>query len=133
MTTMKLTAAQSDRAAGVRLGHAGTAASRLVAPGDHHEVWLIDSAEAGHNPNLDVVLADAADTVAALRAEGRTVLLHCVAAQSRTPTVAAAYSVRRLGRSPDDALAEVCAVLPDASPNPAFVAAVRRMPVAVPA
>ena len=50
-----------------------------VDPGDHVEVWLIDSADPDGNPHLDHVLTQAADTVAALRAEGRTVLLHCVA------------------------------------------------------
>ena len=58
---------------------------------------------------------------------GRTVLLHCVAAQSRTPSVAAAYAIRHLGREPVAALHEVCAVLPDARPNRALAAAVRRM------
>jgi uncharacterized membrane protein len=40
-------------------------------------------------PNLDLVLTAAVATIAALRAEGRTVLLHCVQALSRTPIVAA--------------------------------------------
>lgn len=97
------------------------------APADHVTVWLIDSPNDDANPNLDFVLADAADAVATLRREGKTVLLHCVAAQSRTPTVAAAYSVRHLGRDPRTALAEVCDALPDARPNRGFVAAVERM------
>ena len=41
------------------------------------------------------MLADAARTVATLRDEGHVVLLHCVAAQSRTPTVAIAYAMLR--------------------------------------
>ena len=56
---------------------------------DHIEVWHIDDAEPDKNPNLDLVLRDAADAVAAFRAQGKTVLLHCVQAQSRTPSVAA--------------------------------------------
>ena len=47
-----------------------------VAPGDHLEVWLIDDPDPAKNPNLDFVLTDAAATVKALRAEGKTVLLH---------------------------------------------------------
>lgn len=111
----------------VSLCRVGRRTPAPVAPGDHVSVWLIDSADSDANPNLDFVLADATDAVAALRADGRTVLLHCVAAQSRTPAVAAAYSVRHLGRDPGSALDEVCAVLPDARPNRAFVAAIERM------
>jgi ADP-ribosylglycohydrolase len=111
----------------VSLCRVGSAVARLVDPGAHVSVWLIDRAAPEENPNLDFVLADAADTVAAMRAEGRTVLLHCAAAQSRTPTVAAAYSVRHFGREPGTALAEICAALPDPSPNAGFVAALERM------
>jgi ADP-ribosyl-[dinitrogen reductase] hydrolase len=69
---------------------------------EHVEFWLIDQ---GHpdNPNLDFLLDDAARTIRALRAEGKTVLLHCVEGMSRTPSVAARYS-RLLGRNPDDVL-----------------------------
>lgn len=111
----------------VSLCRVGSRTPNPVAPRDHVAVWLIDSPDDDANPNLDFVLADAADAVAALRREGKTVLLHCVAAQSRTPTVAAAYSVRHLGRDPRTALAEVCDALPDAHPNRGFVAAVERM------
>lgn len=90
-------------------------------------VRLIDQPHAEANPHLDLVLADTADTIAALRAEGRTVLLHCVAAQSRTPTVAAAYAIRHHGRTPQQALDEVLAALPDAHPNHAFRQALSRM------
>ncbi len=88
------------------------------------EVRLID--EPGANANLDLVLRDAADAVAAFRAEGRTVLLHCVAAQSRTPTVAAIYAARHLGMDPQEALRDVQAALPAACPNPDFQAAINR-------
>lgn len=111
----------------VSLCRVGMAVGRSVDAGCHVEVWLIDRPVSDENPNLDFVLADAADAIAALRRDGRTVLLHCVAAQSRTPTVAAAYSVRHLGRDAGSALDEVCAALPDPAPNTAFVAAVRRM------
>ncbi|MBH0022662.1 ADP-ribosylglycohydrolase family protein [Salinibacterium sp. SWN248] len=87
------------------------------------EVRLIDKSTPSENPNLLFVLADAADAVAALRAEGHTVLLHCVQAHSRTPTVAALYAARHLGVPIDTALAEVRAALPNARPNGAFRAA----------
>ncbi|TDQ54467.1 protein-tyrosine phosphatase [Actinorugispora endophytica] len=63
---------------------------RHLAPGDVVEVWLHDSP--GANPNLHFVLDDAARAVAAMRAEGKRVLLHCAACQSRTPAVAARYA-----------------------------------------
>ena len=76
-----------------RLG-AAQAPAEGIAPQHHVEVWLIDRSDPSENPNLDLVLRDAVDAVDALRAEGRTVLLHCVQAQSRTPTVAALYGSR---------------------------------------
>ncbi|WP_148040129.1 protein-tyrosine phosphatase family protein [Cryobacterium tepidiphilum] len=68
----------------------------VIEESNRVEEWLIDNDDAAHNPNLDDVLLDAADAIAALRAEGRTVLLHCVQAQSRTPSVAALYAARHL-------------------------------------
>ena len=79
------------------------------------------------NPNLDLVLAQAADTVAALRAEGRTVLVHCTDAVSRTPAVAALYAARNLDIPVHEALRDVRAVLPAAQPSPAFMAALDRL------
>ena len=98
-----------------------------VAPSDHVEVWLLDESHPAHNPNLDLILADTADTVAALRSEGRTVLLHCVAAHSRTPTVAALYAHRHRGIPMDQAITEVCDALPAANPNPGFREALDRL------
>ena len=60
----------------------------------HVEFRLLDT-EADDNPNLEFVIDDAARTVQRWRDEGEVVLLHCVASQSRTPTVAARYAVRR--------------------------------------
>ena len=69
---------------------------------EHIEFRLIDAGR-DKNPNLDFVLDDAARTVQTLRAEGKRVLLHCVQAHSRTPSVAARYSML-LGANPDDVL-----------------------------
>ena len=93
---------------------------------EHIPFRLIDEADPGINPNLDFVLADAAATVAALRAEGREVLIHCVAAQSRTPTVGIAYSYVR-GVDIERAAGEVVAALPGANPNRGFRDALERM------
>jgi ADP-ribosyl-[dinitrogen reductase] hydrolase len=89
-------------------------AAEVPLPGnraqDHVEVWLMDSENPEDNPNLDFVLADTAAVIADLRTEGRQVLLHCVAAEQRTPTAAAAYAVH-LGQGRVDAAANVRAVL----------------------
>lgn len=77
------------------------------------ESRLMDSEEADHNPNLAFTLYDAADAVRGLRAEGKRVLLHCVAAEQRTPSVAVAYAVL-LGRDADEARRDVTAALPSA-------------------
>lgn len=92
-----------------------------------HELFLVDTAEEGANPNLDFVLRDAALAIKGWRDAGRTVFLHCVAAESRTPTVAAAYLAERTGISGLDALDRVRQVLPAARPNSAFVAALARL------
>ena len=70
-----------------------------VAPDKHVEVWLIDSDDPAANAHLAWTLTDAARTIATLRAQGDTVLLHCVHAQHRTPSVALAYS-RLCGAAP---------------------------------
>lgn len=84
-----------------------------VAPQDQVDVWLMDSERPEENPNLAFVLADAASVVAELRDEGHRVLLHCVAASQRTPTVAVAYAVRR-GAEPAAAARAVLQALPTA-------------------
>lgn len=98
----------------VSLCRIGTAQRRAT---DHVEVWLIDKDESEANPNLDLVLRDTADAIAALRAEGKTVLLHCVQAQSRTPSVAALYAALHRGVPVEQALADIVAALPAASPK----------------
>lgn len=89
-----------------------------------HVVRLLDST-AEDNPNLDFVIDDAARTVLRLRDEGRTVFLHCVAGQSRTPTVAARVAV--LDGSPlEQALREITDCLPEANPQSWLLDALRR-------
>ncbi len=102
-------------------GHGADAVVSLCRVGRHQgcfegateivESRLMDSENPNDNLNLDFVLRDAADAVRGLRAEGKTVLLHCVAAQQRTPSVAVAYSVL-LGHDPATARADVVAALP---------------------
>lgn len=67
---------------------------------------LMDSEDPAANENLEFILYDAADAVRGLREEGKRVLLHCVAAEQRTPSVAVAYGVL-LGHSVADARRDV--------------------------
>ncbi|MBD1543929.1 ADP-ribosylglycohydrolase family protein [Arthrobacter sp. IA7] len=92
-----------------------------VAAADHATFWVIDSFDAGANAHPGFVLREAAAAVERYRAEGKTVLLHCVRAESRTPTVAALYGAKVAGLSPLRALEDVRRVLPGARPNPLFM------------
>jgi ADP-ribosyl-[dinitrogen reductase] hydrolase len=92
----------------------------------HIEVRLIDRPEDDENPHLDYVLLEAVRAIERLRAQGRTVLVHCVGAYSRTPTMGSLYGLRLRGVDADQALSDVIAVLPDANPNRSFRAALKR-------
>lgn len=105
-----------------------TGRAQVPAELEHVTFWIKDEADPAHNPNLDFVIADAARLVADLRDEGKVVLLHCVAAHSRTPTVGIAYAMLR-GVALEDAMREVCAVLPAAYPNAGFRSALERLAV----
>jgi len=100
-------------------------------PSDHVEVWIVDKEDA--NNDLARALADAAGTVQVLRAEGKTVFLHCVHAHTRTPVVAAAYGALITGSSTADALQRVLAVLPGARPRPSIRAALEKLEMVGPA
>ena len=98
-----------------RMGSADVPAGARV-----HQLHLIDADRA--NPNLRFHLRDLAETVAAWRDEGRTVAIHCVMAESRTPTAGAAYLAHRMGIDAASALARIRDALPRAQPRDEFVA-----------
>ena len=80
------------------------------------------------NSELDAVLADVLDDMAALRAEGRPVLVHCFAGQSRTGLVLRAWLRRTRGMSAAEATAYVRERWPHLSEwNTAFTAALERV------
>jgi len=92
-----------------------------------HQIWLLDEPGPAHNPNLDFILHDLATQIASWRDQGRTVFVHCVRAESRTPTIAAAYLAHRFGLSGREALRRVQQSLPVAQPNTGFVEALARI------
>ena len=87
---------------------------------EHATFWLVDQVAEEANPNLEVVVEDAARAVADLRREGRRVFLHCVGGRSRTPTVAATYLADRDDSSRADAVERLRATLPEVDLNPRF-------------
>lgn len=105
----------------VSLCRLGTLDVQGLAPEDHATFWVVDSAVEGDNAHAVFTLGEAAAAVERYRAEGKTVLLHCVRAESRTPTVAALYGARVAGVSPMEALKDLRRVLPGAQPNPVFM------------
>lgn len=82
---------------------------------DHLETWLIDADDA--NNDVGLVLRDTAEAVRTLRAEGKTVLLHCVHAETRTPVSAAVYGALVTGTPVAEAMQRVLSVLPTGSPR----------------
>ena len=61
---------------------------------EHHTVGLIDTT-AADNPNAAFVLLDTARTIGELAAAGERVFTHCVRAEHRAPSMAAAYLISR--------------------------------------
>lgn len=105
----------------VSLCRLGTLEIPGVAPENHATFWVVDSAVDGDNAHAAFTLQEAAAAVERYRAEGKTVLLHCVRAESRTPTAAALYGAAIAGVSPMEALEDVRRVLPGARPNELFM------------
>jgi ADP-ribosyl-[dinitrogen reductase] hydrolase len=98
-----------------------------VRSGRQHIVHLIDKAPADENPNLGFLMKDLAQSIVRWRGEGRSVFIHCVGAQSRTPTVGAAYVCERFALSAEEALEEIGRLLPRMSPNAAFIDVLHRL------
>lgn len=85
------------------------------------EIYLMDKPGPENNLNLGFTFETVAAAIKKLRDQGEIVYLHCVQSQSRTPSVAATYSVKYLGRTPEEAMKEISTVLPAAHPIAEFV------------
>ena len=90
------------------------------------ELGLVDGDETA-NANLDFTFHDLAQAMVRWRSEDKTVLVHCVGAQHRTPAVGAAYLAEKLGLSGREALRRVCTQLHVAGTNTAFEEALARV------
>lgn len=91
---------------------------------EHHVLGLLDTT-VEDNPNLVFLLDDLVQGIGELVDEGRLVFVHCVKAQSRTPTVAAAWLGRRESLGAAMALDRAATVLD--RPVPFLADAVRRV------
>ena len=85
-------------------------------------------ADNDHNSDLDDVLADVLDDMAALRADGRKLLIHCHGGASRTGLVLRAWLRRTEGMTTAEATAHVAERWPHLGLwNASFTAALERM------
>lgn len=102
-----------------RLGRA-QALPAHVAPGDHVDVWLEDSADPVDNPNLRLVVQSAVEMLVRLRGRGHRVYLHCEEGRGRAAFIGALYGTEIAGVTPLECLDELAAVLPEVNLNEAF-------------
>ncbi|GAA3754357.1 hypothetical protein GCM10022240_04140 [Microbacterium kribbense] len=107
----------------VSLCRVGTA--QVPARCESVQVWLVD--RPNRNARPDIVLREAADALAALRAEDKIAFIHCFEARSRTAAVAALYSARHRGVPLPQAWEDVRATLPGCAPQPFLRDAVERI------
>jgi predicted protein tyrosine phosphatase len=100
-----LGARDADADAVVSLCQTGRCDFEHVPAGDHLQIWLVDNP--GDNNQVAYVIDQAARAVAAFRAAGKRVFLHCHAGLSRAPSVAARYACLSYGLTPAEAFAAV--------------------------
>jgi len=101
---------------------------RLGEPFGHEVQRMAYLADDEFNTELDVVLEDVLSDMAALRAEGRRLLVHCHGGASRTGLILRAWLRRTEGLSADEATAEVASRWPYLGLwNASFTAALERM------
>ncbi len=101
---------------------------RLGEPFPHPNHRMAYVADNEHNVDLDVVLADVLDDLAALHAEGHRVLVHCHGGASRTGLVLRGWLVREQGMSVAEATAHVAQRWPHLGLwNASFTAALERL------
>jgi ADP-ribosyl-[dinitrogen reductase] hydrolase len=101
---------------------------RLGDPFPHEVHRMAYIADNDYNHDVDAVLAYVLDDMAALRAEGHQLLVHCHGGASRTGLVLRAWLVRTEGMSPDEATTHVAERWPHLGLwNASFSAALQRV------
>lgn len=89
---------------------------------DHEIVWLLDGEG---NADVGRVLADTADAIAQLRDDGRSVFVHDVCGDSRTPAVAMSWLMRHHHRTFLDAIGEIQRGFPTIRIHPSLLEGLR--------
>src|SRR3954463_2192693 len=101
---------------------------RLGEPFPHALQRMAYIADNEHNSDVDVVLADVLDDMAALQEEGHRLLVHCHGGASRTGLVLRAWLMRTQGMSADEATTHVAERWPHLGLwNASFTAALERL------
>ena len=101
---------------------------RLGDPFPHEVHRMAYIADNDYNHDVDAVLADVLDDMAALRAEGHRLLVHCHGGASRTGLVLRAWLIRTKGMSVEEATAHVAKRWPHLGLwNASFTAALERI------
>src|SRR4051794_36563983 len=101
---------------------------RLGEPFPHPVQRMAYIADNEHNADLDVMLADVLDDMAALQSEGHRLLVHCHGGASRTGLVLRGWLVREQGMSVEEATAHVAERWPHLGLwNDSFTAALQRL------
>ena len=101
---------------------------RLGEPFPHPVHRMAYIADSDYNADLDVMLADVLDDMAALRAEGHRLLVHCHGGASRTGLVLRGWLIREEGMTVEEATAHVAARWPHLGLwNGSFTAALERV------
>jgi ADP-ribosyl-[dinitrogen reductase] hydrolase len=101
---------------------------RLGDPFPHEVHRMAYIADNDYNHDVDAVLADVLDDMAALRAEGLRLLVHCHGGASRTGLVLRAWLMRTEGMSVEEATAHVAERWPHLGLwNASFTAALERV------
>lgn len=101
---------------------------RLGDPFPHEVHRMAYVADNDYNHDVDTVLADVLDDMAALRAEGHRLLVHCHGGASRTGLVLRGWLIRTEGMSVEEATAHVAERWPHLGLwNASFTAALERV------
>ncbi|KAF7187232.1 Dual specificity protein phosphatase 1 [Pseudocercospora fuligena] len=73
------------------------------------------------NENMLEHLEATSDFIENALSNGGAVFVHCAMGKSRSATIVVAYLMRKYGKTPDEALAQLCEGRPVCEPNPGFM------------
>lgn len=104
----------------------GSSASAKVNGVIYHRLSLEDSISSSISKTIDAACQIIDAALASKKGTGK-ILVHCSAGISRSPTVVAAYLMRRQGMTLEDALGHIVLIRPQISPNAGFIRQLKEM------